>query len=295
MKYYNFILLIIILLLSCSIVAPQLNLEINGYNYEKSEYIKEYLPSDKEIEEQYNLKYNICPESFKTEWVIDRINYWISYYDFKDTNFHNLTDLYKNIVFDKVYFDIDDLSEEAKEKFPIENYNREKSNLNLVETVKKGDVILTRNVYYMNILLNSRYSLHHALLCINDPTSDDDLCLITSYPSDFPNQPENVCLVSLSYLKIDEFVVVLRCNQLDNENINKIVNYALSKIGCSYNNDYINKSKDDSFYCSQIVYKAYKSVGLDIDYNNNEWYDHGLVLPNDIYKSPYFSVIKYGN
>lgn len=295
MIYCRFILLSLFILFSCSVVAPELNLNIEGYEFDKSQYVNELLPSEKEMNEQHNLKINLCPEAYKTEWVIDRINNWISYYDFKNTNFHDLPYMYKNIIFDKVYIDINELSGEAQKNYPVENYNNKKSDLNLLNVIKKGDVILTRNVYYMNILLNSRYSFHHALLCIKDPTGDDDKCLITSYPLNFPNQPENVCLISPSFLNIDEFIVVLRCKQLNEEKINQISQYALSKIGFSYNADYINKSKEDSFYCSQIVYKSYKSIGIDIDFNNNEWFDHGLVLPNDIYKSPYFSLIKYGN
>ncbi len=289
------IIIAILCCISCSVVADMYGLDVSGYKPDTTNLDPNYLPSTDEIQAEVNRKYMINSEAFKKEWVIDRINYWIRYYDFDDINYHKLPELYKNLVFDKVYFDIDELRGEALEEFPEEEYFKPKSDISLVLTLKKGDIILTRSNYYMNILLGSRYSFHHAMLVVDEPTSDVDNCIITSYPEGYTEKLSNVCLVSIDDLKYEEFIVVLRFYNLEQEKIDSIVDYAMSQLGKPYNNDYIIKSKSDSFYCSQLIYKSYLSVGLDIDSNNNNWDDHGIVHPNDIYKSPYLRVIKYGN
>ncbi len=290
-----FIMYLLMTFISCSVVADMYGLTVSGYVPDTTSLDPVYLPPDKEIALEVDKKSMINSEAFKKEWVIDRINYWINYYDFSKVGYHSLSDLYKNLIFDKVYFDIDKLASQALIQFPEEDYFKNKSDISLLSTLKKGDVILTRSNYYMNILLSSRYSFHHAMLVVTEPTTNTDDCIITSYPANYTAKLSNVCLVNIDDLRIEEFIVVLRFYNLEQEKIDEVVEYAMSQIGKPYNNDYIIKSKEDSFYCSQIVYKSYLSVGLDIDSNTTSWDDHGIVHPNDIYKSPYLRVIKYGN
>ena len=289
------VLSLFVIYFSCSIVAEMYGLKASGYVPDTISLDAKYLPSNEEIELEVNKKAMINSESFNKEWVIDRINYWINYYDFNEISYHSLPELYKNLIFDKVYLDIDKSKDQALEKFPESEYFTEKSDISLLSILRKGDIILTRSNYYMNILLGSRYSFHHSMLVISDPTSDTDDCIITSYPANYTAKLSNVCLINIDDLKIEEFIVVLRFYNLEEEKIEGVINYAALQLGKPYNNDFIIKSKSDSYYCSQLVYKSYLSIGLDIDSNNNNWDDHGIVHPNDIYKSPYLRVVKYGN
>lgn len=45
----------------------------------------------------------------------------------------------------------------------------------------------------------------------------------------------------------------------------KVAQYCLSQVGKSYNLNFLNAEKEDAFYCSQLVYKAYQQVGIDLN------------------------------
>lgn len=48
--------------------------------------------------------------------------------------------------------------------------------------------------------------------------------------------------------------------------------YAIAQIGKPYNWNYFNKGTTDSFYCSQLVWRAWKNQGFDIDRMNlGDW------------------------
>jgi cell wall-associated NlpC family hydrolase len=44
-----------------------------------------------------------------------------------------------------------------------------------------------------------------------------------------------------------------------------IASYALAQIGKPYNLNFLNAERDDAFYCSQLAYKAYQRVGIDLN------------------------------
>ncbi|GAA0697017.1 YiiX/YebB-like N1pC/P60 family cysteine hydrolase [Paraclostridium ghonii] len=63
-------------------------------------------------------------------------------------------------------------------------------------------------------------------------------------------------------------------------------NYAYTQIGKPYNWNFFNTETTDSFYCSQLVYRAYKEVtGINLNYNG------GMVTPADLIDSPETSMI----
>lgn len=41
--------------------------------------------------------------------------------------------------------------------------------------------------------------------------------------------------------------------------------YCLAQVGKPYNLNFLNSEAEDSFYCSQLIYKAYKQVGVDLN------------------------------
>lgn len=45
----------------------------------------------------------------------------------------------------------------------------------------------------------------------------------------------------------------------------KVAQYCLAQVGKSYNLNFLNAEGEDSFYCSQLIYKAYQKVGIDLN------------------------------
>ena len=44
-----------------------------------------------------------------------------------------------------------------------------------------------------------------------------------------------------------------------------IADYCLAQVGKPYNLNFLNAEKEDAFYCSQLAYKAYQQVGIDLN------------------------------
>lgn len=66
--------------------------------------------------------------------------------------------------------------------------------------------------------------------------------------------------------------------------------YAEGKIGKPYNWNFINPWNENAFYCSQLVWKAWKTQGIDVDYITID----PIVTPIEIAKSPN-TIIYYRN
>lgn len=67
------------------------------------------------------------------------------------------------------------------------------------------------------------------------------------------------------------------CATVKNANPRQAVDYASSKVGSSYNYNFLNKWKTDTFYCSQLVWRAYIEQGIDLDKDGGN-----AVLPTDL-------------
>lgn len=102
-------------------------------------------------------------------------------------------------------------------------------------------------------------------------------------------------LISIKQLRKDNMAVVMRCESADDKQIETLTDYALKQIGKNYNSNFIDKLTEESFYCSQLVWAAYKKAGIQIDFNHEEVNDYGVVLASDIYKSPNLKIVKFGN
>ena len=53
--------------------------------------------------------------------------------------------------------------------------------------------------------------------------------------------------------------------------------YAYQQIGKPYNYDFFDYTRTDKFYCSQLVWKAWKNRGWDLN-------DGSVIFPSDIYE-----------
>jgi hypothetical protein len=45
----------------------------------------------------------------------------------------------------------------------------------------------------------------------------------------------------------------------------RVAEYCLAQVGKPYNLNFLNTETEDAFYCSQLVYKAYQQVGIDLN------------------------------
>jgi len=45
----------------------------------------------------------------------------------------------------------------------------------------------------------------------------------------------------------------------------KVAAYCLAQLGKPYNLNFLNSESDETFYCSQLAYKAYQQVGIDLN------------------------------
>jgi hypothetical protein len=46
---------------------------------------------------------------------------------------------------------------------------------------------------------------------------------------------------------------------------NKVAEYCLAQIGKPYNLNFLNAETEESFYCSQLAYKAYQQISIDLN------------------------------
>ena len=53
--------------------------------------------------------------------------------------------------------------------------------------------------------------------------------------------------------------------ELDEQVRGDIARYCLAQVGKPYNLNFLNAETDESFYCSQLVYKAYQCVGINLN------------------------------
>ena len=45
----------------------------------------------------------------------------------------------------------------------------------------------------------------------------------------------------------------------------RVAEYCLAQVGKPYNLNFLNAETDESFYCSQLAYKAYQQIGIDLN------------------------------
>ena len=157
--------------------------------------------------------------------------------------------------------------------------------------IEKGDIILsvTHNDFLMAI--DGENVVHHATLCIKTPESNADTAFIT-----IEGVGKNIACFSLDDIRnSDDTVYVMRCESATSEQIEKLTDYAMKQLGKPYNTNFIQKENEESFYCTSLVWRAYREAGIEIDFNANEINDYGVVLASDIYKSPNLKLIKYSD
>jgi len=249
---------------------------------------KNFLPDENDLKTEMDKKKELFPDSFKKSWLIMEMRKDFDFVGVGNQNISEMAENYKNAVTTGILLKLYRRTKEF-ETLKNEKYKDMSCDINFTG-IKKGDILLTLTRNPTLMACDGENTPHHALLCVEDPTSDDSTVFITTNGLVKPD----VALYPLSFLKKnDDIVIVMRLNNAGNELINKVVEFAMKQIGKTYNMYFTDKMTTDKFYCTQLVWRAYKESGLDIDSNGNRYYDYGLVLASDIYKSPYLYIVKY--
>jgi len=291
MFLYYFFLLIFLFLSSCSYNVEDKADTTATIIYDDVGYDNlnnNYLLNDNELTSEFDKKFNLFPDAYKKSWLINEIQQDFKFIGQDNIPIKDIPELYLNVVASGILTKVFKRAIDF-EKIRIEKYNVLSCNINY-EGIKKGDILLsvTRNSVLM--AMDGENVPHHALLCVDDPTSDNSKVFLTTLGADNPV----VALYPLSYLKTtSDIVVVLRVYNGDDDLINKVVEFGLAQIGKGYNMNTLDKITTEKYYCNQLVWRAYYEGGIDIDCNSDKYYDYGIVLATDIYKSPYLYIVKY--
>ena len=224
----------------------------------------------------------------KTAWVIDYAQEMFAQVGLGDKRIEEMDSVYRDAVLLKIYKEINNRTEEF-ELVRLEKYSDISCDIT-IDGIKKGDVILSKTHGAMLMAVDYETSFHHASLCIKTPESDDDLAFIS-----IVDRNEQIKLISIEEIRKDNSAVVLRCESATSEQIEKLTDYAMKQLGKPYNTNFIQKENEESFYCTSLVWCAYREAGIEIDFNANEINDYGVVLASDIYKSPNLKLVKYSD
>lgn len=126
---------------------------------------------------------------------------------------------------------------------------------------KTGSVLVTRDGFLDKLV-------GHACIVYNSSSTVESFpgSGVGTYPNDW-NTRYNV-------------VYGTEVNKASTDQNQSAASYAYEHIGSPYNWNFLNPDTTDSFYCSQLVYQAYKQTsGIDLNYNG------GMVVPIDLVNS----------
>ena len=270
------------------------NGEENGEQYLSSEatdfYYDERYRNVGTNDPNIELKKRLFPDAYEIPYAIAEIKKNFDFFYFGNKRVSEIGVLYRKAITARVMLNI--FIREKEFRIIKETMYNNIGNGIKFDKIKKGDVILTvtRNPFTMAASFEN--TLHHSLLCIDDPTSDESKVIITT---DGLVKPE-VDLYNLKHIKeTSDFTVVMRPYQNDSATIDKAVNFALNQIGKSYNLDFSDKLNTESYYCNQLVWRSYYEAGLNIDANDGEVRDYGIVLASDIFTSPLLYIVDYSD
>lgn len=142
--------------------------------------------------------------------------------------------------------------------------------------LKKGDVILVGGLKRLSSLA-IRGQVTHAIL-------------YTGWNCAIHSIADGVVTIHLHDLLCEyDTMVVLRHKKANRSKIKKAISYAFDKIGKPYNFEF--NLKKDRFYCTELVYHAFKSAGLEIEIKNK----NKIIRPVDLIGKDFKLIFKSHN
>lgn len=157
------------------------------------------------------------------------------------------------------------------------------SKYNLLDIVKKGDIIYEANGFY-------GLTGHIAVVVgiYSDTYGREYIRLIEAIPD------YGVVRSILDDTRVDEQgVTILRVKGATTVICNRVVNFCVNQLGKSYNLDFAKNTSasETSWYCSELVWAAYYNEDLDVEVEGN---GEPGVTPRDILNSAITTAVAYG-
>lgn len=159
------------------------------------------------------------------------------------------------------------------------------SKYNLLDVVKKGDVIYEANGGFG---ITGHIAIVDGIYTRSDGSKY--IRLIEAISNDYGGVTRSI----LDDTRVDEkAVTILRVNGATSDIIDNAVKFCRTEVGSSYNLDLAKDTSSDEtdWYCSELVWAAYKSQGIDIEVGGL----HGEpgITPHDIVNSSKTYTVSY--
>lgn len=159
------------------------------------------------------------------------------------------------------------------------------------EMLCSGDLVfrLGRSLESRVIASDGKYS-HIGIIIRKDSST------LVAHIEPSPNGSERTKYESLEdffHPEVASSGAVMRINELDSTQRDKISAYLLSCADITFDHDYI-LSDSTKMYCTELVYRAYKCAGLDITHGIRHKLplaQEPVVLPSDIFQQNEFEAI----
>lgn len=156
---------------------------------------------------------------------------------------------------------------------------------NLLDVVKKGDIIYEANGGFG---ITGHIAIVDGIYTKSD--GSEYIRLIEAISNDYGGVTKSI----LDDTRVDEkAVTILRVKGTTSDIIDNVVNFCCTEVGSSYNLDLAKDTSSDEtdWYCSELVWAAYKSQGIDIEVGGL----HGEpgITPHDIVNGSKTYTISY--
>jgi hypothetical protein len=146
---------------------------------------------------------------------------------------------------------------------------------NIQDTIKPGDILLSRSKYQLTNLFIPGFFKHAAVFV--DMGSQKDLVEATS---------QGVHYTSLyDFVSTKDYIIILRLKNKEKykSNLLKVCLIACKLVGDAY--DYEFEFGDEEEYCSEVAVKSYSLAEIDI------FQDKTIIYPTDLYDNQNFQVV----
>ncbi|MBR6200531.1 MAG: hypothetical protein IKQ61_09750 [Spirochaetales bacterium] len=237
--------------------------------------------------EENNIKQQLCPAAYESAWAIQTVSQMFEDVGYGRTAMANIPQNIWEKVVTQLFVRLG-IREKEFDKIRAEKY-ADCSNDITISGIKRGDVLLSVTGNSMLMAASSEGDVIHATLCIADPTSDEDKAFLS-----IQRMNGVVEILPITDLRQNASqVIVMRYEGITDEQIDTIVSYCKQQLGKPYNMNFTNKWETNSFYCTQLIWRAFYEAGLQIDFDHDEYNDYGVVFARDIYKCDKMKVIKW--
>jgi len=185
-------------------------------------------------------------------------------------NFPKHYSFWKKVVANLLFFFGATIIKERKNLLTEDDFKNAK------KVLEKGDVILVGGLKRLSSLI------------IKGPVTHS--IIYTGWNCAVHSIADGVVTIHLHDLLCEyDTMLILRHKKANRKKIRKVIAYAFEQVGRPYNFEFnLNKNK---FYCTELVYYAFKNAGLEIGVNKKG----GILRPIDLIKGEFVPIFKSHN